>query len=194
VSGIKRKLTGIKLPEGYFITFGGTYENQIRAMRQLTLVVILTIIIVFCLLVVSFKSIKQALLIIFNIPLALVGGMLILFITGLTLSVPSIVGFVALIGIAVQDGIVLVNHMNRYRLNGMDLKEAVITAGNTKLRPVLMTTLTTMLGLLPLAVRNVTGSEIQKPLAFVIIFGLFFSTLLTLVVLPALYTVMERNR
>jgi len=194
VNGIKRKLTDLELPEGYFVTFGGTYENQIRAMRQLTLVVFITIVIVFCLLVVSFRSMKHALLIIINIPLALAGGMMILFITGQTLSVPSIVGFVALIGIAVQDGIVLVNHMNRYRKSGLDLQEAVILAGNNKLRPVLMTTFTTMLGLVPLAIRNVTGSEMQKPLAFVIMFGLLFSTLLTLVVLPALYTAMERKQ
>ena len=193
VREIKRKLTGLDLPEGYFFTFGGTYENQIRAMRQLALVVVLTIIIVFCLLFVSFKSFKNALLIIINIPLALVGGLFILLVTGSTLSVPSIVGFIALIGVAVQDGIVLVNHINGNRKKGMPVKEAVIKGGNNKLRPVLMTTFTTVLGLLPLALRNVTGSEIQRPLAFVIIFGIMFSTLLTLVVLPALYLALERD-
>ncbi len=192
VNEIKSRLADLELPEGYFTTFGGTYENQIRAMRQLTLVVILTIIIVFCLLIVSFRSIKNALLIIINIPLALAGGLMILFITGSTLSVPSIVGFIALIGIAVQDGIVLVNHINGYRKKGLEVREAVVRAGNNKLRPVLMTTFTTMLGLMPLALRSATGSEMQKPLAFVIMFGLLFSTLLTLLVLPALYTTMEK--
>jgi cobalt-zinc-cadmium resistance protein CzcA len=163
-------------------------------MRQLTLVVILTIIIVFSLLVVSFRSVKNALLIIINIPLALSGGLLILFITGSTLSVPSIVGFIALIGIAVQDGIVLINHINGHRKKGVGIKEAVIRGGNNKIRPVLMTTFTTMLGLLPLAIRNVTGSEIQRPLAFVVMFGLLFSTLLTLVVLPSLYVLIERKK
>jgi cobalt-zinc-cadmium resistance protein CzcA len=194
VGEIKRKLSVLEMPEDYFYTFGGTYENQIRAMRQLTLVIILTIIIVFSLLVVSFRSVKNALLIIINIPLALSGGLLILFITGSTLSVPSIVGFIALIGIAVQDGIVLINHINRYRKKGVGIKEAVIRGGNNKIRPVLMTTFTTMLGLLPLAMRNVTGSEIQKPLAFVVMFGLLFSTLLTLVVLPSLYVLIERGK
>jgi cobalt-zinc-cadmium resistance protein CzcA len=193
VGEIKRKLTVLEMPEGYFYTFGGTYENQIRAMQQLTVVVLLTIVIVFSLLVVSFRSMKNALLIVINIPLALSGGMLILLITGSTLSVPSIVGFIALIGIAVQDGIVLVNHINGYRQKGLSVREAVILGGNNKLRPVLMTTFTTMLGLLPLALRNITGSEIQKPLAFVVMFGLFFSTLLTLIVLPALYVAMEKD-
>jgi len=194
VKEIKRDISGMDLPEGYFTTFGGTYENQIRAMKQLTIVVILTIVIVFCLLIISFRSLKNALLIIINIPLALVGGMAILFVTGSTLSVPSIVGFIALIGIAVQDGIVLVNHINGHRSKGLSVRDAVVKAGNNKLRPVLMTTFTTMLDLLPLALRNATGSEIQKPLAFVIMFGLLFSTLLTLVVLPALYIVIEKKR
>ncbi len=193
VNEIKDKISAVSLPDGYFVTFGGTYENQIRAMKQLTIVVILTITIVFCLLVVSFRSVKNALLILINIPLALVGGIIILFITGTTLSVPSLVGFIALIGIAVQDGIVLVSHINGYRAQGMDVREAVIQAGNNKIRPVLMTTFTTMLGLVPLAVRNVTGSEIQQPLAIVIMFGLLFSTIITLGVLPTLYAYFERK-
>jgi len=194
VRDIKRSLDGFEMPEGYFITFGGTYENQIRAMRQLVLVVFLTIAIVFALLVLSFKSFSNALLILINIPLALAGGMLILFFTGHTLSVPSIVGFIALIGIAVQDGIVLVTHLNNYKKKGMDPVSAAVKAGSNKLRPVLMTTLTTMLGLVPLALRNATGSEIQQPLAIVIMFGLLFSTLLTLLVLPSFYVALERRR
>jgi cobalt-zinc-cadmium resistance protein CzcA len=191
VRDIRRRLSSLDLPHGYFITYGGTYENQIRAMQQLSLIIVLTIILVFCLLVVSFRSIRQALLILFNIPLALTGGIVILSIAGHTLSVPSIVGFIALIGIAVQDGIVLISHINGNRKKGMGLEEAVITAGTNKLRPVLMTTFTTIFGLLPLVLRNVTGSEIQKPLASVVMFGLAFSTLLTLVVLPVLYVSME---
>ncbi len=194
VDEIKDKISDINLPEGYFITFGGTYENQIRAMRQLTIVVILTIIIVFCLLVVSFRSYKNALLIIINIPLALVGGMMILFFSGNTLSVPSLVGFIVLIGIAVQDGIVLVSHINGNREKGLDLRNAIIKGGNNKIRPVLMTTFTTMLGLLPLVLRDVTGSEIQTPLAYVIMFGLLFSTIITLIVMPTFYLAMERKK
>ena len=119
---------------------------------------------------------------------------MILFVTGNTLSVPSIVGFIALIGIAVQDGIVLVSNINNYRKQGLSVYEAVVKGGNNKLRPVLMTTFTTMLGLLPLVLRNVTGTEIQKPLAFVIMFGLLFSTFITLVVLPTFYAAMEGNK
>lgn len=193
VGEIKARLALLDLPDRYFLTYGGTYENQLRAMRQLGIVVALTIVIVFSLLIVSFRSVKHALLIIINIPLALTGGLIILVITGQTLSVPSIVGFIALIGIAVQDGIVLVNHINGYRRQGLSVAEAIIRGGNNKLRPVLMTTFTTMLGLVPLALRNVTGSEIQKPLAFVIMFGLLFSTVLTLVVLPSLYSVLEKD-
>ena len=193
VREIKNRLDGLEMPEGYFYTFGGTYESQIRALRQLAWVVLFTLFIVFTLLVIDFQSVRQALLILINIPLALSGGMIILFITGLTLSVPSIVGFIALTGIAVQDGIVLVNHINRHRKQTDDPLAAVVLAGRNKIRPVLMTTFTTMLGLAPLALRNVTGSEIQKPLAIVIIFGLFISTLLTLIVLPFLYTAFERK-
>ncbi|MDW7681281.1 MAG: efflux RND transporter permease subunit, partial [bacterium] len=191
---IKEKTARIVLPDGYFITFGGTYENQLHAIRQLSMVIILTLIIVFFLLTMSFRSFKNALLIIINIPLALAGGIIILLLTGNTISVPSIVGFIALIGIAVQDGIVLVNHIDHNRGSGMSVLEAVTLASSNKVRPVLMTTFTTMLGLIPLAVRNVTGSEMQKPLALVIMFGLLFSTIITLGVLPALYAAVNREK
>ena len=193
VTEIQKKLKDINVPEGYFLTFGGTYENQQRALRQLTIVVLLTIFIVFSLLVISFKSVRQAVLILINIPLALIGGVIIVYFSGHTLSVPSIVGFIALVGIGVQDGIVLISHINRYRQQGMSPTAAAAQAGETKIRPVLMTTFTTLLGLIPLAFRNGTGSEIQQPLALVIMFGLIFSTLLTLVVLPTLYVTFEKR-
>ncbi|MCK5738558.1 efflux RND transporter permease subunit, partial [bacterium] len=145
------------------------------------------------LLVISFKSVRQAVLILINIPLALIGGVIIVYFSGHTLSVPSIVGFIALVGIGVQDGIVLISHINRYRQQGMSPTAAAAQAGETKIRPVLMTTFTTLLGLIPLAFRNGTGSEIQQPLALVIMFGLIFSTLLTLVVLPTLYVTFEKR-
>jgi cobalt-zinc-cadmium resistance protein CzcA len=194
VREIRSRISQIDLPEGYFIQFGGTYENQMRAMRQLTLVVFFTILIVFTLLWYSFNSFKNAVLIMINVPFAVAGGMIVLFLSGNTLSVPSIVGFIALIGIAVQDGIVLVSHINRKRNQGLKIEEAVVQAGTQKIRPVLMTTFTTMLGLLPLAIRSATGSEIQKPLAFVVMFGLLFSTLITLVLLPTLYAGLEKEK
>ncbi len=191
VNDLQEKIEEIELPEGYFFLFGGTYENQMRAMNQLIIVVILTIIIVFILLYTTFKSVRQAFLIVFNVPHAMVGGILLLFFWGVSLSVPSIVGFIALIGICVQDGIVLINQVRIFRAQGFPLKEALIMAGNTKLRPVLITTFTTILGLLPIIISGGTGSEIQRPLGLVLIAGLVFSTGLTLVVLPTVYSLFE---
>jgi len=193
VNDIKDEVAGITLPEDYFILYGGTYENQIRAMRQLFVVIVFTVLIVFVLLYTTFNSLRHAAAIMINIPLAIVGGTLMLFISGIYLSVPAIVGFIALIGIVVQDDIVLVSHINRYRKSGLPLKEAVIKAGNTKLRPVLLTTFTTMLGVIPLVSMNRTGSELQRPLGLVLMMGLTFSTIFTLVVLPTLYTVLEKK-
>ena len=191
VEDIKARIAEIDLTDGMFVTFGGTYENQMRAMRQLALAIIATVVIVFSLLVVNFHSVRNALLIIINIPLAIVGGIIILYLSGNTLSVPSIVGFIALTGIAVQDGIVLISHIRGYREKGLTVRDAVIRGGMNKIRPVLMTTFTTMLGLVPLAAGHATGSEIQRPLAFVIMFGLLFSTTITLLVLPTLYLAVE---
>ncbi len=191
VSDLRREIRALDLPEGYFILFGGTYENQIRAMRQLSVVVTLTILIVFILLYTTFNSLKQAFLIVFNVPHAMVGGVLMLYLTGLHLSVPSIVGFLALAGICVQDGIVLINQIRLYREQRFPLREALVKAGNTKLRPVLITTFTTILGIIPLILSSGTGSEIQRPLGLVLVAGILFSTFLTLVVLPTIYSIFE---
>ena len=191
VSDLQREIRALELPQGYFILFGGTYENQIRAMRQLSVVVTLTILIVFILLYTTFNSLKQAFLIVFNVPHAMVGGVLMLYLTGLHLSVPSIVGFLALSGICVQDGIVLINQIRLYREKSFPLREALVKAGNTKLRPVLITTFTTILGIMPLIISSGTGSEIQRPLGLVLVAGILFSTFLTLVVLPTIYSIFE---
>ena len=193
VSDLREKIDALDLPDGYFTLFGGTYENQIRAMRQLSIVVVLTILIVFILLYTTFNSLKQAFLIVFNVPHAMVGGILLLYFTGYHLSVPSIVGFLALAGICVQDGIVLINQIRMNREQGLPLREALTRAGNTKLRPVLITTFTTILGILPLIGSAGTGSEIQRPLGLVLVAGLIFSTGLTLVVLPTIYSLFEGN-
>lgn len=160
-------------------------------MRQLSVVVTLTILIVFILLSTTFNSLKQAFLIVFNVPHAMVGGVLMLYLTGLHLSVPSIVGFLALTGICVQNGIVLINQIRIYREQGSPLREALVEAGNTKLRPVLITTFTTILGIMPLIISRGTGSEIQRPLGLVLVAGILFSTFLTLVVLPTIYSIFE---
>ncbi|MFC1562875.1 efflux RND transporter permease subunit [candidate division KSB1 bacterium] len=193
VSDLRRGIDKIDLPEGYFVSFGGTYESQVRAMKQLTILVILTILIVFILLYTTFNSIRQAFLIIFNIPHAMVGGILMLYFTKMNLSVPSIVGFIALVGICVQDGIVLISYIRHQRESGLPLRDALIKAGNTKLRPVLITTFTTILGLIPIIIRSGTGSEIQRPLGLVLVAGLIFSTGLTLVVLPTVYSLFEEG-
>jgi cobalt-zinc-cadmium resistance protein CzcA len=191
VAELQQSVEELELPEGYFIIFGGTYENQIRAMRQLSIVVTVTILIVFILLYTTFNSLKQAFLIVFNVPHAMVGGILMLYLTGLHLSVPSIVGFLALAGICVQDGIVLINQIRLNREHGLPLRESLVKAGNTKMRPVLITTFTTILGIMPLILSSGTGSEIQRPLGLVLVAGILFSTFLTLVVLPTIYSVFE---
>jgi len=193
VNDIRERISAIDLPDGYFVSFGGTYENQISAMRQLFVVVLLTILFVFILLYTTFDSVRQAFLIVINVPLAMIGGVFVLLLTGINLSVPSIVGFIALSGICVQDGIVLVNQVRIFRSQGVPVREALVKAGNTKLRPVLITTFTTILGLLPLILSGGTGSEIQRPLGLVLIAGLVFSTCLTLVVLPTFYAIFEEK-
>jgi len=177
----------VSLPIGYYTTWGGQYKLQQEANKRFAIVIPITLLIVFFLLYSSFNSMKNTLLIFINIPLALVGGVIGLWITGQNLSVPSSVGFIALFGIALQNGMVLVTYLNQLLREGRSIDEASIEGAKLRLRPVLMTALTTMLGLLPLLIATGTGSEVQKPLATVVIGGLFTSTILTLIVLPALY-------
>jgi cobalt-zinc-cadmium resistance protein CzcA len=184
----------VDLPEGYFITWGGAFESQQRAMKRLMLIVPVTIALIFFLLYSSFNSMRQAALVVLNLPFALIGGIVALFISGLYLSVPASVGFIALFGVAVLNGLVLVSYINKLRLEGMELDEAVLTGCELRLRPVLMTAVVAMLGLIPLLFATGTGSEIQRPLATVVIGGLFTSTLLTLLVLPTLYGWFEKPK
>jgi len=177
----------VKLPPGYFIEYGGQFENQQRAMTRLSIIVPLVIVGVFLMLWMTFGSHRHALIIIVNVPLALIGGVAGLLITGEYLSVPASVGFIALFGIAVQNGLVLVGTIRQLRQQGLELTDALVEAGMLRLRPVLMTALTTILGLLPLLLSAGIGSEVQRPLAVVVVFGLTTSTLLTLFVIPAVY-------
>ena len=177
----------IDLPPGYFTTWGGQYKLQQEANERFKIVVPVTLLLVFFLLYSSFNSIKNTLLIFINIPLALVGGVIALWITGQNLSVPSSVGFIALFGIAIQNGMVMITYLNQLSSEGKSINEASTEGAILRLRPVSMTALTTMLGLLPLLIATGTGSEVQKPLATVVTGGLFTSTTLTLIVLPALY-------
>jgi cobalt-zinc-cadmium resistance protein CzcA len=184
----------VKLPNGYFVEYGGQFENQQRAMHRLALIVPLVIIAVFILLWMTFGAWRDALIIIINVPLALIGGIAGLLITGEYLSVPAAVGFIALFGISVQNGVVLVSYFNQLRQEGLSLNDAVLEGGLLRLRPVLMTALTTVLGLLPLLLSHGIGSEVQRPLAVVVVFGLTTSTLLTLFVIPAVYGLIESRR
>ena len=177
----------VSLPAGYYIEYGGQFENQQRAMKRLSIIVPIVIALVFFMLCLTFGSVHHALLIMVNVPLALIGGVFGLFITGEYLSVPAAVGFIALFGIAVQNGVVLVSYIDELKLSGIPLKDAIIKGSLLRLRPVLMTAATTVLGLLPLLISTGMGSEVQRPLAIVVVFGLITSTTLTLFVIPALY-------
>ena len=177
----------VVLPAGYRISWGGQFENQQRAAARLTVVVPVALGLVFILLFSTFGSVRQALLILSNIPFALVGGIVALWVTGEYLSVPAAVGFIALLGIAVLNGVVMVSYFNQLQSEGMGLREAVVQGARRRLRPVLMTASITAFGLLPLLFATGPGSEIQRPLAIVVIGGLMTATALTLMLLPILY-------
>lgn len=177
----------IDLPMGYYTVWGGQYRLQQEANKRFAIVIPITLLLIFLLLFMNFNSLKNSFLILLNIPLALVGGVVALWLTGQNLSVPSSVGFIALFGIALENGMVLVTYFNQLLKEGLSIDEASIKGAKLRLRPVLMTAVTTGLGLIPLLLATGTGSEVQRPLATVVIGGLFTSTVLTLLVLPALY-------
>jgi cobalt-zinc-cadmium resistance protein CzcA len=174
-------------PPGYLVTWGGQFRLQQEANRRLAVVVPIALLFVFLLLFGSFGSIRNALLILLNIPLALVGGVVGLWLTGQNLSVPASVGFIALFGIALENGMVLVTYFNQLLREGVPLVEASVRGACQRLRPVLMTATTTALGLLPLLFSQGTGSEVQRPLATVVVGGLVTSTILTLLVIPSFF-------
>ncbi len=184
----------VSLPQGYTIAWGGSFDNMQRAMARLKIIVPITIGLIFLLLFSSFNSVRYAALIILNLPFALIGGIVALWVTGEYLSVPASVGFINLFGVAVLNGIVLVSYINKLRDEGRSVTEAIMTGCTLRLRPVLMTALVALFGLIPLALAQGIGSEVQRPLAVVVIGGLVSSTLLTLVVLPALYPWFDEHR
>ncbi len=178
---------GVKLPAGYLTVWGGQFRLQQEASKRMSFVVPIVLLFLFLLLFGNFGSVLNSVLILINIPLALVGGVVALWLAGMNMSVPASIGLIALFGIALENGMVLITYMNQLVAQGMDIRKASIQGACLRLRPVLMTAITTALGLLPLLFSSGTGSEVQKPLATVVIGGLVSSTLLTLVVLPALY-------
>ncbi|XUM19457.1 efflux RND transporter permease subunit [Bradyrhizobium oligotrophicum S58] len=183
----QRVAAELPLPSGYRLTWGGQFENQQRAAARLSVVVPVAIGLIFVLLFTTFGSVRQALLVLVNIPFALIGGVFALVSTGEYLSVPASVGFIALLGIAVLNGVVLVSHFNQLRAHGVPEQRIVVEGAKRRLRPVLMTASITALGLIPLLFASGPGSEVQRPLAIVVIGGLLSSTLLTLILLPILY-------
>lgn len=181
----------VPLPSGYFIQWGGQFQNMQRAMHHLMIIVPVTIGAIFFLLFLLFHSVRFAALIITILPLASIGGVFGLFLTHEYLSVPASVGFIALWGIAVLNGVVLVSYIRKLRNEGLSQTEAVLQGTRLRFRPVMMTATVAALGLVPFLFARGLGSEIQRPLAIVVIGGLVTSTILTLIVVPCLYAVFE---
>ena len=177
----------VDLPSGYSVDIGGQFESQQRAQKRLSIVVPISLVLIALLLYFAFGTLGQAMLILVNVPLAVIGGIVALFISGQYLSVPSAVGFITLFGVAVLNGVVLVESINQRIADGHQVTEAVFDGAWSRLRPVLMTAITSALGLIPMLFATGAGAEIQRPLATVIVGGLVSATLLTLVVLPVLY-------
>jgi cobalt-zinc-cadmium resistance protein CzcA len=177
----------VSLPPGYFIEYGGQFENQERATRRLMLVVPAVLAIISILLYITFGSITEALLVLANVPFAFVGGIAALWLRGMNLNLSASVGFIALFGVAVLNGLVLITSIKQLNDQGMPLSEAVLAGAGRRLRPVLMTALVASLGFVPMALSTSTGAEVQRPLATVVIGGLVSLTILTLFLMPLLY-------
>jgi heavy metal efflux system protein len=191
VADMQQRISKIPLPHGWYVTWSGEFENQQRAMKRLAIIVPISTFLIFILLFDAFKSVTSSLLILINVPLGLIGGIVALLLTGIPLSVSAAIGFIALFGQAVLNGVVMVSYFNQLIEEGCSVEEAVTRGAGTRLRTVLMTALLAMLGLLPMALSHGIGSETQRPLAVVIIGGLVSATLLTVLVLPVLYYVVE---
>lgn len=191
VEDIKQRLDTVDLPPGYMIEFGGEQEQMADAFGSLGLALILAVILVYLVMVAQFESLLHPFVIMFSLPVTLTGVVLGLLITGRTFSVPAFIGVIMLAGIVVKNAIVLVDYINVLRRRGMECKEAILQAGPTRLRPILMTALTTIMAMLPMAIGIGEGSEGQTPLATAVVFGLAFSTLITLVLVPVIYSIAD---
>jgi len=183
----------VEMPPGYWIEWGGAFENQQRALKRLSVIVPLTIFFIFVLLYTAFNSTKYATMIIANVPFATIGGIFALFVSGQYVSVPSAIGFIAVFGVAMLNGIVLVSFINELREKGLSVSEAVRKGAEMRLRPVLMTASVAILGLVPMLLSSGVGAETQRPLASVVVGGLITSTLLTLILLPVIYEWVESH-
>ena len=191
----KKKIAGqVKLPAGYFIKYGGQFASQQEAQRILTIFGIGAVVGIFLMLFQAFGTAREALLVMINLPLALIGGVVAVYLAGGDLSVPAIIGFISLFGIASRNGVILVSHYNQLRTGGKSLRETVVEGSLDRLNPVLMTAATAALGLVPLLWGSPTGKELERPLAHVILGGLVTSTFLNLVLIPTLYNKIEEIR
>ena len=177
----------VELPEGYFIKFAGQFENQERAMKKLSIVVPIAILLIFILLFINYNSVRDSLIIMLNVPFATIGGIIALYISGFNLSVPAAIGFIAVFGIATLNGVVLVSYIRQMLDEKFYIEEAIQKATKLRLRPILITATAASLGLIPILFTQDIGSEIQKPIAVVVIGGIFTSTFLTLILLPIVY-------
>ncbi len=179
----------MKIPAGQWLDWGGQFENLLAARKRLTMVVPVCLFLIFLLLFSAFNSVKYALLVFTGVPLGLTGGILSLWLRGMPFSITAAVGFIALAGVAVLNGLVMVTLINQLRKEGNSASDAIVQGSLRRLRPVLMTALVASLGFVPMALSTGTGAEVQRPLATVVIGGLISSTALTLLVLPALYSI-----
>jgi HAE1 family hydrophobic/amphiphilic exporter-1 len=190
---IKSELSTLDVPQEVMINIGGAYEDQQESFMDLGMLLLLSLILVFLVMASQFESFAMPFIIMFSIPFAFTGVILALFITHTTLSLVAALGAVLLVGIVVKNGIVLVDYINLMRDRGIELYEAIAISGKSRLRPVLMTAMTTILGMLPLALSAGEGSEMWRPMGITVIGGLVFSTLVTLVIVPVMYAVMARK-
>jgi cobalt-zinc-cadmium resistance protein CzcA len=182
----------VSLPAGYYTVWGGEFESMQRAQARLMVIVPITLLMIFVVLFLLFNAVSRAVIVMLNVPLALIGGIFALYLTRFHLSVAAAVGFIALFGVAVQNGVIMLSYFDRLRAEGKNLREAVLEGAVTRLRPVLMTAILASIGLIPAAVSTGIGSDTQKPLAIVIIGGLVSATILTLFVLPVVYALVAR--
>ena len=183
----------IKIDKGYDLTWNGEFENQVRATNQLKIVIPISIALIFMWLYFMFNSVKNAVAVLMNVPFALIGGIMALFFTGIHFSISAGVGFIALFGVSVQNGVILVSVFNKLKEAGAEVRTAIIDGALSRVRPVIMTALMAGFGLLPAALSTGIGSETQRPLAVVMIGGLISDTILTLITLPAIYLIWHRR-
>ena len=192
-NAVQQALGSVTLPQGVTVEYNGENEQIMDAMGQLMLMLLLGVVLVYLIMVAQFQSLKSPFIVMFTIPLAFTGGFFALLAVGIEVSVISLIGFVMLVGIIVNNGIVLVDYINQQRLAGMERRDAIIDACVTRLRPILMTSLTTILGLIVTAAAKNAGTALMQPIAVVCIGGLLYATLMTLFVVPCMYEIMNKR-